>query len=44
VTARTHQLALDWTTEAVEALQVLPRGTVREALTRFARQLADRDA
>ena len=44
VTARTHQLALDWTNEAVDALKVLPRGNVREALTRFARQLADRDA
>ena len=44
VTARTQQLALDWTNGAVEALNALPRGAVREALTRFARQLADRKA
>ncbi|WP_231916117.1 polyprenyl synthetase family protein [Microbacterium karelineae] len=41
-TTRTHELALSWTNEAVDALSVLPRGVVREALTRFARQLADR--
>ncbi|MGI6878733.1 polyprenyl synthetase family protein [Microbacterium sp. gxy059] len=41
-TARTHELALRWTSEAVDALAPLPRGTVREALTRFARELADR--
>ncbi|WP_221586088.1 polyprenyl synthetase family protein [Microbacterium sp. G2-8] len=42
VTNRTHELALSWTKEATDALSVLPRGAVREALTRFARQLADR--
>ncbi|NHI17969.1 polyprenyl synthetase family protein [Microbacterium excoecariae] len=44
VTARTHELAMSWTNEAVDALSDLPRGTVREALTRFARQLADRSS
>ncbi|MGO1257066.1 MAG: polyprenyl synthetase family protein [Microbacterium gubbeenense] len=44
VTARTHALALSWTNEAVEALSALPNGPVREALTRFARQLADRSS
>ncbi len=43
-TARTNELALSWTNEAVEALSAMPRGTVREALTRFARQLADRSS
>ncbi|WP_029149516.1 polyprenyl synthetase family protein [Microbacterium indicum] len=43
-TRRTHELALRWSAEAVEALSVLPRGAVREALTRFARQLADRSS
>nr|WP_245325333.1 polyprenyl synthetase family protein [Microbacterium amylolyticum] len=42
VTARTHELSLQWTDDAVAAIKVLPRGAVREALTRFARQLADR--
>ncbi|MGO1839640.1 MAG: polyprenyl synthetase family protein [Candidatus Microbacterium stercoravium] len=44
VTARTHELALSWTNDAVDALSALPHGTVRDALTRFARQLADRSS
>lgn len=43
-TARTHEFAQSWTNEAIEALEALPRGTVREALTRFAQQLADRSS
>ena len=43
-TGSTLELARRWTDEAVAALEPLPRGTVREALTRFAESLADRSA
>ncbi|MCD1268378.1 polyprenyl synthetase family protein [Microbacterium sp. MEC084] len=43
-TARTRELALTWTREAIEALAPLPRGGVREALTRFAESLVDRSS
>lgn len=43
-TQRTLALAHSWTAEAVAALDPLPRGTVREALTRFAETLADRSS
>ncbi|GAA3654757.1 polyprenyl synthetase family protein [Microbacterium marinilacus] len=43
-TARTRELALSWTREATEALKPLPRGGVREALTRFAESLVDRSS
>jgi len=42
VTARTRELAESWADEAVAALAPLPRGGVREALTRFAGTLVDR--
>lgn len=42
VTEATRQLSLDWTRDAIAALDALPRGTVREALTRFAESLAIR--
>lgn len=44
VTERTRELALSWANEAVEALRPLPRGGVREALTRFAGTLVDRNS
>ncbi|WP_298865915.1 polyprenyl synthetase family protein [uncultured Microbacterium sp.] len=43
-TARTMELARTWTADAVAALSPLPRGTVRESLTRFAETLADRSS
>lgn len=47
-TARTRELALTWTREAVQALAPLPLATkgrgVREALTRFAESLVDRSS
>ena len=47
-TARTRELALTWTREAIEALAPLPAGPlgggVREALTRFAESLVDRSS
>lgn len=42
VTQKTLELAGSWTREAVDALEPLPKGTVREALVRFAETLADR--
>ncbi len=42
VTRETLDLAHRWTAEAIAALAPLPKGTVREALTRFAESLADR--
>ncbi|WP_232531778.1 polyprenyl synthetase family protein [Microbacterium halophytorum] len=42
VTARTRELALEWSDAAAAALAPLPRGGVREALTRFAGTLVDR--
>ncbi|HTN55764.1 MAG TPA: polyprenyl synthetase family protein [Microbacterium sp.] len=43
-TERTLDLARAWTADAVAALEPLPTGTVREALTRFALTLADRSS
>jgi heptaprenyl diphosphate synthase len=43
-TERTLDLARTWTADAVAALEPLPKGTVREALTRFAETLADRSS
>ncbi|MEW2008295.1 polyprenyl synthetase family protein [Microbacterium paraoxydans] len=44
VTQKTLELAHAWTQEAIDALTALPRGTVREALTRFAETLAERSS
>jgi heptaprenyl diphosphate synthase len=44
VTQRTLDLARSWTRDAIDALSPLPKGTVREALTRFADTLADRSS
>ena len=44
VTARTLELARSWTQEAIAALDPVPVGPVREALTRFAETLADRSS
>ncbi|MFE6997302.1 polyprenyl synthetase family protein [Microbacterium sp. NPDC057659] len=41
-TQRTRELAHSWTKEAIAALGVLPKGSVREALTRFAESLEER--
>lgn len=43
-TERTMDLARTWTSDAIAALAPLPKGTVREALTRFAQTLADRSS
>lgn len=43
-TKKTLDLALTWTRDAIAALAPLPRGTVREALTRFAETLAERSS
>ncbi|MER7798242.1 polyprenyl synthetase family protein [Microbacterium sp. NPDC096154] len=47
-TARTRELALTWTREAIDALAPLPQGPrhggVREALTRFAESLSGRSS
>ncbi|WP_423494195.1 polyprenyl synthetase family protein [Microbacterium esteraromaticum] len=43
-TARTMDLARTWTSDAIAALAPLPKGAVREALTRFAETLADRSS
>nr|WP_206705766.1 polyprenyl synthetase family protein [Microbacterium ginsengiterrae] len=42
VTQQTLELAGSWTRDAVDALAPLPKGTVRQALVRFAETLADR--
>lgn len=44
VTARTRDLAHDWAREAVEALDPLPEGPVREALKRFSDAVVDRSS
>lgn len=44
VTQKTLELAHSWTQDAIDALGPLPRGTVREALTRFAETLAERSS
>lgn len=41
-TRATLDLANDWSNEAIDALDALPDGAVREALTRFARAVVDR--
>jgi heptaprenyl diphosphate synthase len=43
-TAQTMTLARTWTADAIAALGPLPKGTVRDALTRFAETLADRSS
>lgn len=43
-TQQTLELAHAWTRDAIDALKPLPRGTVREALTRFAETLAERSS
>lgn len=43
-TARTLELAHTWAREAIDALAPLPKGPVREALTRFAEAVADRSS
>ncbi|MDN8548210.1 polyprenyl synthetase family protein [Microbacterium sp. NM3R9] len=42
VTAQTRRLAEQWADDAVAALEPLPAGAVRDALTRFAEVLVDR--
>ncbi|WP_309102898.1 polyprenyl synthetase family protein [Microbacterium sp.] len=44
VTQKTLELAHTWTGDAVTALEPLPRGAVRDALTRFAETLAERSS
>ena len=44
VTQKTRDLARSWTQGAIDELDVLPKGPVREALTRFATSLADRSS
>ena len=43
-TEATLDLAHAWSREAVDALEPLPDGPVREALTRFAQAVADRSS
>lgn len=43
-TQATLDLAHDWSQQAIDALEPLPRGAVREALTRFAQAVADRSS
>ncbi|MET0735435.1 MAG: polyprenyl synthetase family protein [Microbacterium sp.] len=43
-TQATLDLAGDWSREAIDALDPLPDGAVREALTRFAQAVADRSS
>ncbi|WP_336646350.1 polyprenyl synthetase family protein [Microbacterium sp. USHLN186] len=43
-TTRTMTLARTWTADAIAALAPLPKGTVRDSLTRFAETLADRSS
>jgi len=43
-TGATLELAHQWSNEAIAALQPLPDGAVREALTRFAQAVADRSS
>nr|WP_246286232.1 polyprenyl synthetase family protein [Microbacterium pseudoresistens] len=44
VTAKTMDLAREWTDDALAALAPLSKGPVRDALERFARTLADRSS
>jgi heptaprenyl diphosphate synthase len=43
-TQKTLALAHSWTRDAIDALTALPRGTVRDALTRFAETLVERSS
>jgi len=43
-TQKTLALAHTWTQDAIDALAPLPRGTVRDALTRFAETLVERSS
>lgn len=43
-TQATKDLARTWTDDAISALAPLPKGAVRDALTRFAQTLADRSS
>ena len=43
-TAATRRLAAEWSQNAVSALEPLPAGPVREALTRFAQVVVDRSS
>jgi heptaprenyl diphosphate synthase len=43
-TSDTLDLAARWSNEAIAALAPLPDGAVRDALTRFARAVADRSS
>ncbi|WP_396658547.1 polyprenyl synthetase family protein [Microbacterium sp.] len=43
-TDATRRLARDWSLQAIAALDPLPDGAVREALTRFAQAVADRSS
>ncbi|MER7448276.1 polyprenyl synthetase family protein [Microbacterium sp. NPDC097977] len=43
-TDKTRALAHSWTKDAIATLTALPRGTVREALTRFAETLVERSS
>lgn len=43
-TAATLRLANEWSRDAIAALEPIPDGPVREALTRFARAVADRSS
>lgn len=43
-TQATLDLAHEWSQQAIDALEPLPRGAVREALTRFAQAVADRSS
>ncbi|MFJ2542588.1 polyprenyl synthetase family protein [Microbacterium sp. NPDC087589] len=43
-TQKTLALAHSWTQDAIDALAPLPRGTVRDALTRFAETLVERSS
>lgn len=43
-TDQTRELAHDWSRQAVDALAPLPRGAVKEALTRFSEAVADRSS
>lgn len=42
VTARTRQLAVTWSQDAIDLISVLPAGPVQDALSAFARTVADR--
>ena len=43
-TAATRALAVEWSQKAIAAIDPLPHGTVRDALTRFAQAMVDRSS